>query len=62
MMREAGEPSTVDVAWVRYVTLCPPHRGSSWSHHSRPRATQTGAKRGLLQRTSENTYSTQLDE
>src|SRR5215203_3751056 len=36
MMGEAGEPSTVDVAWVRYVTLCPPRRGSSWSHHSRP--------------------------
>src|SRR5215217_681465 len=36
MMGEAGEPSPVDVAWVRYVTLCPPRRGSSWSHHSRP--------------------------
>jgi hypothetical protein len=26
-MMEAGEPSTGDVAWVRYVALCPPHWG-----------------------------------
>jgi hypothetical protein len=26
-------------------SACPPHRGLSWSHHRRPRATQMGAKR-----------------
>jgi len=30
---------------VSYVTLCPPHRGQSWSHHRWSRATQRDAMR-----------------
>ena len=42
-MMEADAPST-EVVTVRYVALCPPHRGNLWSHHRRPRATQRGRK------------------
>src|SRR5215213_11079875 len=37
-MREPGAPSTEGMVAV----WCPPHRGLSWSHHPRSRATQRG--------------------
>src|SRR5215217_989807 len=43
-MREAGATSTRSLATHRGVVLCPPHRGQSWSHCPRPRATHKGAK------------------
>jgi hypothetical protein len=43
-MREAGEPNTEAVSGMRYEPLCPSHRGQTWSHHSRFRATKRGTK------------------
>jgi hypothetical protein len=43
-MIEAGAPSTGSLATHVYVVLCPPHRGYTWSHHSRSRATRRGRK------------------
>jgi hypothetical protein len=42
-MREAGVPSTGRVVTV-LSEVCAPHRGYSWSHHSRSRATLRGSK------------------
>jgi hypothetical protein len=39
-MREAGATSTE----LSYRGIVPAHRGYSWSHHSRSRATQRGRK------------------
>ena len=41
-MIEAGAPSTEVVAALGMV--CASHRGHTWSHHQRPRATQRGRK------------------
>src|SRR5215208_6927005 len=43
-MIEAGAPITVVIVTVRVSKECAAHRWSSWSHHSRSRATLQGRK------------------
>src|SRR5829696_646870 len=62
-MRETGAPSTGSFV-TELSEVCPPHRGSAWSHHSRSCATRRGRKAkaalsnrgGLEQRCKQHTH------